>query len=186
MTDQYPLYTVLDVGAGGDITGQHVEVHTSLDDAKSQRDELHTMAVDDRENADFRVYQLVEPGSLPLLPALNEWPISEQRVRLEAARLAVERFKDVEPLGWGELIDTANAIGAYIQDGTVPDVNAGAPPAPTIQVRRSDRDVQVWIDGKLAASTDYDQSGHAGMDAVAAAAVQVALACDVEPEAVQA
>jgi hypothetical protein len=177
------LYTVLDVGTDGILDGQHVEVFTVLNLAEQQRDDLVKMAADNNDSeARYRVYQLVEPG-LTLLPALEELPMPEQRVRLEAARLAVEHYRDADCAD-AELVATAAALGAYVADGTVPD--AGARPMPTIQVRRSDREVQVWIDGKLVASTDYDQSGHAGMDAVAAAAVEVASACDVEPEAVQA
>lgn len=53
---------------------------------------------------------------------------------------------------------------------------------PTIEVRRDNsgaRTVEVLVDGEVAATTDYDEVGWSGLDAVERAAVAVARACGV-------
>jgi hypothetical protein len=189
MTEQYPLYTVLDVGTDGILDGQHVEVFTVLNLAEQQRDDLVKMAADNNDSeAQYRVYQLVEPG-LTLLPALEELPMPEQRVRLEAARLAVEHYRDADCED-AELVGTAAALGAYVADGTVP-AGEDEPSVPDIVVRRTNsgpRTVEVLVDGEVVARTDYDEGGWSGMDAVERAAVGIAAALDCpvrmeEPEA---
>lgn len=125
MTDLYPLYAVLDVGADGIVAGQHVEIDTSLADAKARRDELHTMAIDDREVSDFRVFQLVEPGAGEARFDLG------QLIRHEALNLSIALHRDsyrlrlakdggIEPHATDEVMADARRFAAWLehdQDG---------------------------------------------------------------------
>lgn len=171
MSDDTNLYTVLDVEANGTVDGQHVEIYTSLDDATSRRDELHTMAIDDREVSDFRVFQLVEPGAVT--------PDFTRHDRVLALDLAVKlHIEDgLEPV---EVVQSAAHFAAFLAEGTGP----AGPYVPDVRVavKRTDDAIEVWVNGELAASTDYDQSGHAGMDALENAVVRLSNAVGIEIE----
>jgi hypothetical protein len=171
MTEQYPLYTVLDVGADGDITGQHVEVQTSLDDAKRRRDELHTMAVDDREHADFRVFQLVEPGK-------PNW--YARAARLDALDQAVKLHAE-DGIEVAEILGTAQQFAAFLADGTVPEAPREEPFL--VEVRwLDDEHIEIQVGGSTVAEANFDENGTSGLLAVEKAAVGVARALGVEPE----
>ena len=179
------LYTVLDVDPDGTPDGQHIEISTSLDDAKRRRDELQAMAVDDREAADFRVFQLVEPRVEPSFTRHD---------RVTALDYAVKCYieESTEPEEMAGIVLAADKFAAFLNSGAVPaGDDDDEPSVPDIVVRRTNsgpRTVEVLVDGEVVARTDYDEGGWSGMDAVdhAATAIAAALDCPVrreEPEA---
>lgn len=96
-------------------------------------------------------------------------PMTPPMTRLEAARLAVAHHRE-EGSDDAELIGTANALAAFVTDGTVPD----SPDAPRIAVTNDGETLAVLIDGETVASITHAQAGHEGMRAVEQAAVRVA------------
>jgi hypothetical protein len=159
MTTDTTLYVVVDEGPDEVPRDQVVTFYTDLGEAKD------TATDPDRIPAGT-VYQLVETGK----------PNFTRHDRHDALVQAVVYHAEVGVDEGEHVVRTAAEMAEFLADGTVPE----EPPA--IVIVRNDEQIEVHIDGEVVASTTYDQAGHAGMDAVEAAALRVARALNYEPE----